>query len=162
MTDPDLLIRGTKNKGGRVGLPWTHHYLFLTSVHFTHGIISHHTRNNRPFQRFFIIFKLVKLLILKVICWKLTKIEFLKVAWFCKRLYGGPHHTSVEHIKGKSRERWPVKNYSTAALVAFNEYTQWVINKRPFEFLIKIMAGNAPNEITVCQWPFRSIFQIWT
>ena len=39
--------------GGRGGLPWIHHYFFLTSVHFTRGIISHHTRNNRPFQPFF-------------------------------------------------------------------------------------------------------------
>ena len=41
---------------GGVGLPWIHHYFFLTSVHFTRGIISHHTRNNRPFQPFFFSF----------------------------------------------------------------------------------------------------------
>ena len=94
VVDPDLLIRGTKNNGGRVGLHWIHHCLFLISVHFTHGIISHHTRNNRPFQRgvfFFFFF---------FILWNkqvrrnpsTPKIGLLKVAWFCRRLYGEPHH----------------------------------------------------------------------
>ena len=44
---------GGGGEGGGGGLPWIHHYFFLTSVHFTRGIISHHTRNNRPFQPFF-------------------------------------------------------------------------------------------------------------
>ena len=41
---------------GGGGLPWIQQYFFLTSVHFTRGIISHHTRNNRPFQPFFFFF----------------------------------------------------------------------------------------------------------
>ena len=41
---------------GGGGLPWIQQYFFLTFVHFTRGIISHHTRNNRPFQSFFYFF----------------------------------------------------------------------------------------------------------